>query len=91
MGEAHDGCTIGQPRQADAPQEPQRLSAEAGYVSNAWAGVLPGFLPADESPIPVPRLFPAYFWRLPGTGRMAIGAVLKARLSEIRNGAGQPR
>ncbi len=68
-----------------------RLSAEAGYVSNAWAGVLPGFLPAEKSPIPVPRLFPAYFWRLPGTGRKAIGAVLKARLSEIRNGAGQPR
>ncbi len=67
-----------------------RLSAKAGYVSNAWAGVLPGFLPADEIPIPVPRLFPAYFWRLPGTGRKAIGVVLRARLSEIRNGAGRP-
>ena len=59
------------------------LSAEAGYVSNAWGSVLPRFATSKLVPMPFARFSPAYLWRLPGRGRKPIGAVIRGRLSPI--------
>jgi len=58
------------------------LSMEAGYVSNAWASILPGFVRTSHMSIPTPiaRLSPDYVWRLPGKGRRPIKDVLWNRL-----------
>jgi peptidoglycan/xylan/chitin deacetylase (PgdA/CDA1 family) len=61
-----------------------RLSAEAGYVSNAWDSLLPDFVPADSAVLPIPRLLHYYLWRLPGRGRRSLGAVLRMRGSSGR-------
>lgn len=46
------------------------LSHEAGYVTNAWASLLPRFVnPAETQPVPIARLQPKYIYRLPGVGR----------------------
>ncbi len=60
-----------------------QLSAEAGYVSNAWGSLLPSFVHEGHSPIPVPRLASFYIWRLSGKGRKPIGEVLQRRLSQV--------
>jgi len=51
------------------------LSGEAGYVSNAWGSLLPGFVRQVRAPIPITRLPPSYMWRLPGKGRKSIREV----------------
>jgi hypothetical protein len=63
-------------------QRAVQLSAEAGYISNAWGSLLPGFIHPEESPFPVARLSSSYLWRLPGKGRKSIGAVLQQRFSQ---------
>lgn len=56
-----------------------RLSGEAGYVSNAWASLLPRFAnESSRSITAIPRLAPRYIWRLPGTGRKPLTSVLRA-------------
>ncbi|MGP0593582.1 polysaccharide deacetylase family protein [Nitrospira sp. T9] len=46
------------------------LSHDAGYVTNAWASLLPRFVnPAETQPVPIARLRPKYIYRLPGVGR----------------------
>jgi hypothetical protein len=59
------------------------LSAEAGYISNAWGSLLPNFLQEDALPIPVARLSPSYLWRLPGKGRKPLREVLQERFSQL--------
>jgi hypothetical protein len=59
-----------------------QLSVEAGYVSNAWTGLIPSFASARE-PIPIARLAPAFLWRLPGKRRKPLSKVLRSRISEI--------
>jgi hypothetical protein len=59
------------------------LSAEAGYISNAWGSLLPRTMRQDCFPIPIARLSAPYLWRLPGKGRRSLGAVL-ARRAEHR-------
>jgi Polysaccharide deacetylase len=56
-----------------------RLSAEAGYVSNAWGSLLPKFVRKSCAPITIPRLSPTYVWRLPGKGRKSRSEVLRKR------------
>jgi Polysaccharide deacetylase len=56
-----------------------QLSTEAGYVSNAWGSLLPGFVRKSCAPITIPRLSSPYIWRLPGKGRKSIGAILQER------------
>lgn len=54
------------------------LSKEAGYISNAWASILPDFLmEADCGPISIARLPPKYIWRLPGTSRKSVSAAVR--------------
>jgi len=60
-----------------------RLSAEAGYVTNAWGSLLPDFVAGGRTPIPMERLPYCYIWRLPGSGRRSIGEVLRKRWLEI--------
>lgn len=60
-----------------------QLSAEAGYVSNAWGSLLPNFVRESHLPIPVARLTSFYIWRLRGKGRKPIGEVLQKRLSQV--------
>jgi Polysaccharide deacetylase len=62
-----------------------KLSAEAGYVSNAWGGLVPSFAWGVGAPIPIPRLSPSYMWRLPGQGRKSIGEVLGERFFQVYN------
>jgi hypothetical protein len=52
------------------------LSVEAGYISNAWASILPSFVRRDRPPVPIARLSAPYLWRLPGKGRRSLRAVL---------------
>ena len=59
------------------------LSAEAGYVSNAWASLLPSFAQNFSPPIAIPRLSPPYIWRLPGKERKSIGEVLRERFFQF--------
>ncbi len=55
------------------------LSREAGYESNAWASLLPGFVGRSSAePLPIARLAPRYIWRLPGNGRRSLAAVLRS-------------
>ncbi|MDX9979160.1 MAG: polysaccharide deacetylase family protein [Lentisphaeria bacterium] len=51
------------------------LSALAGYRSNAWASLLPGFVPAGRRPWPIDRLPPRFIRRLPGQGRLPLGGI----------------
>lgn len=60
-----------------------RLSAEAGYVTNAWGSLMPDFAADGDAPIPVERLPYCYIWRLPGKGRRSLEQVLRRRWSEI--------
>ena len=62
-----------------------RLSNEAGYVSNAWASLLPTFVRKScvSMPIPIARLSPHYLWRLPGKGRKSTKAVLLERFFQV--------
>ena len=62
-----------------------RLSTEAGYVSNAWASLLPRFVRKScvSTPTPIARLSPHYLWRLPGKGRKSIEAVLRERFFRV--------
>jgi hypothetical protein len=62
---------------------------EAGYVSNAWASLLPTFVRQScvSMPIPIARLSPHYVWRLAGKGRKSIGAVLWERFFQVYNKA----
>lgn len=60
-----------------------RLSAEAGYVTNAWGSLRPDFAADGDAPIPVERLPYCYIWRLPGKGRRSLEQVLRRRWSEI--------
>jgi peptidoglycan/xylan/chitin deacetylase (PgdA/CDA1 family) len=59
-----------------------RLSTEAGYVSNAWASILPRFVRTTHVSIPtsIPRFSPYYVWRLPGKGRRPIKDLLWERV-----------
>lgn len=59
------------------------LSAEAGYVSNAWASLLPSFAQNVGPPLGIPRLSPPYIWRLPGKERKSIGEVLRERFFQF--------
>jgi peptidoglycan/xylan/chitin deacetylase (PgdA/CDA1 family) len=59
------------------------LSAEAGYISNAWGSLVPGFARNVRAPITIPRLSPHYIWRLPGKGRKPIGEVLRERFFQV--------
>lgn len=46
------------------------LSFTAGYLTNAWGSLLPGFIDrAATEPRPIARMDPKYLWRLPGKGR----------------------
>jgi hypothetical protein len=56
-----------------------QLSAEAGYISNAWGSVLPNFTRRIQDPIPIARLSPCYIWRLPGKGRKPVWEILSTR------------
>lgn len=67
------------------------LSAEAGYVSNAWGSLLPNFVAGTHGPLPVARLSPTYIWRLPGTGRRPLRELLLERLAQIYNSTRPPR
>jgi len=58
------------------------LSAQAGYISNAWGSLLPSFVRKHRFPIPVARLSSIYIWRLPGKGRRAISSILLRRVSD---------
>jgi len=60
-----------------------RLSAEAGYVSNAWASLVPRFVVPGELPIPITRFLPSYLWRLPGKGRRTLSEVLRERFAQL--------
>jgi peptidoglycan/xylan/chitin deacetylase (PgdA/CDA1 family) len=62
-----------------------RLSTEAGYISNAWASLLPRFVRRSHVSIPAPiaRLSPSYIWRLPGKGRRSIKNLLWERLVQV--------
>ncbi|MCL4183307.1 MAG: polysaccharide deacetylase family protein [Burkholderiaceae bacterium] len=52
-------------------------SRDAGYLTNAWASLLPSFVGAsDTAPVPIARLAPRYIWRLPGRGRKSLMEVL---------------
>lgn len=66
-----------------------RLSAEAGYRSNAWGSLPPGYARARGMPLPVARLAPLYLWRLPGEGRRPIRTLLQRRMALLarRRGA----
>jgi hypothetical protein len=70
-------CSLGSPLAV-------RLSADAGYVSNAWGSLLPNSLREAQTPIPVLRFSPPYLWRLPGKGRKPLGEVFLEILSQIR-------
>jgi peptidoglycan/xylan/chitin deacetylase (PgdA/CDA1 family) len=59
------------------------LSAEAGYISNAWGSLVPRFARNARVPIAIPRLSPPYIWRLPGKGRKPIGEVLRERFFQF--------
>ena len=59
-----------------------QLSAEAGYISNAWGSLPPTSFHQGGLPIAINRLSPAYIWRLPGKGRKRITAVLWGRFSQ---------
>jgi hypothetical protein len=59
------------------------LSAEGGYISNAWGSLLPKFVPKDSPLIHMVRFSPVYLWRLPGKGRKSIGEVLQERMEEV--------
>lgn len=63
-----------------------QLSTEAGYVSNAWASLLPRFVSKSRVSIPTPiaRLSPYYLWRLPGKGRKSVVAALRQRFFQVR-------
>lgn len=52
------------------------VSAEAGYITNAWGSLLPRFAHNINMPLPVPRLSADYIWRLPGEGRQPLSKVL---------------
>ena len=67
------------------------LSAEAGYISNAWGSLLPGFVREDNIPIPVATLLPPYIWRLPGKGRKPMKEILKERFSQAYRGGTRVR
>jgi hypothetical protein len=59
-----------------------QLSAEAGYISNAWGSLPPTSFHQGGLPVAIGRLSPAYMWRLPGKGRKRITAVLWERFSQ---------
>jgi hypothetical protein len=61
------------------------LSADAGYLSNAWGSLVPSFARNVCAPITIPRLSPSYIWRLPGKGRKSIGEVLWERFFQVYN------
>ncbi|WP_153304227.1 polysaccharide deacetylase family protein [Desulfovermiculus halophilus] len=53
------------------------LSLAAGYISNAWGSLLPGFVDEhDVHPIPIRRMPPKYIFRLPGHGRVPLSRVV---------------
>lgn len=55
------------------------LSREAGYVTNAWASLLPGFaVHPGDGVLPIARLAPRYIWRLPGNGRRRLLDILSS-------------
>jgi hypothetical protein len=62
-----------------------QLSAEAGYISNAWGSLVPDFARTHRTPSPIARFAPYYVWRLPGKGRRPLGKVLLERLAHIRD------
>lgn len=52
------------------------LSGEAGYTTNAWGSLLPGFLRSSGmDPFPIRRLPPKYILRLPGNERSSLFVV----------------
>jgi len=54
------------------------LSADAGYVSNAWGSVLSHSVTYKHLPRPFAGLSPACrWWRLPGKGRKPLGEVIR--------------
>ena len=60
-----------------------QLSAEAGYLTNAWGSLIPPFVGGNPIPLPIARLSPVYLWRLPGTGRKSLHTILQGRLREL--------
>jgi hypothetical protein len=62
-----------------------QLSAEAGYISNAWGSLVPDFARTHRTPSPIARFAPYYVWRLPGKGRRPLGKVLLERLAHMRD------
>jgi hypothetical protein len=59
------------------------ISAEVGYVSNAWGSLLPPFTQSYCKPIHISRISPTYFWRLPGKGRKPLKDILHTRLAQV--------
>jgi Polysaccharide deacetylase len=62
-----------------------QLSAEAGYISNAWGSLVPDFARTHRTPSPIARFAPYYVWRLPGKGRRPLGKVLLERLAHMHH------
>jgi polysaccharide deacetylase len=63
-----------------------QLSAQAGYISNAWASLTPRFVRREQHLAHIARLPPFYLWRLPGKERKPLGEVLRERLLQIYPG-----
>ena len=59
------------------------ISAEVGYVSNAWGSLLPSFFQSNRNLINISRISPTYLWRLPGKGRKLLKDVLLTRLAQV--------
>ena len=59
------------------------ISAEVGYVSNAWGSLLPSFSLNNRNPIHISRISPTYLLRLPGKGRKPLKDVLNTRLVQV--------
>jgi hypothetical protein len=59
------------------------ISAETGYISNAWGSLLPPFAKGHDQTVHIPRIPPAYLWRLPGKGRKPLKDILRTRLPKL--------
>jgi hypothetical protein len=57
------------------------ISAQEGYLTNSWGGILPKFTKFYKNPIHIPRFNSLYIWRLPGRGRKSLGEVLRLKYS----------
>lgn len=63
-------------------------SREAGFLSNAWGSLPPGYAARALQPLAIPRLSPVYAWRLPGRGRRPLRDVLRDRLAVVTGRTG---